>query len=258
MVEKKLTKAELRDLARRFDPVILAQDAGFTSLFKWQQDVLRSQSRQILMCCARQGGKTSCAGLLALHNCYYNPGSLTVLVSHTQAFASEMLHQNTLVFHRAIGNSEVELVSDPQHGCTFSNGSRIKCLSSNPKTTRGYAGTKLLIIDECGEVEDALYNTMLPLLIRTRGRIILLGTPKGRRGFFWREFDEGKGWDKFTATWRDCDLKEEDIEHWRESMGEAWARQEFECDFLADTDTAFNPDDIKKAFSNETIQPLFA
>ena len=53
-----------RDLARAFDPVLLARDCGIEP-DDWQAALLRERPRRCLMLCSRQSGKTEVAINLA-------------------------------------------------------------------------------------------------------------------------------------------------------------------------------------------------
>jgi len=55
-----------RDLARAFDPVLLAEDVGVTP-DDWQARALRLQAKRSLWLCSRQCGKSTTAALATLH-----------------------------------------------------------------------------------------------------------------------------------------------------------------------------------------------
>jgi hypothetical protein len=46
-----------------------------------------------------------------------------------------------------------------------------------------------LIVDEASRVQDALYQGIRPMLAVSGGRIVLLSTPWGKRGFFFEEWE---------------------------------------------------------------------
>jgi len=77
-----------RDMARCFDPVLLAEDCGVTP-DPWQADLLRTASRRVLMLCSRQSGKTETAVIKVIHQALYDPG-LCVVVSPSQRQSSEV------------------------------------------------------------------------------------------------------------------------------------------------------------------------
>ena len=63
-----------RDLARAFDPVLLARDVGVEP-DDWQAQVLRERPKRGLWLCARQTGKSTTALLTTLWTVLYEaPG----------------------------------------------------------------------------------------------------------------------------------------------------------------------------------------
>ena len=79
-LEKRLSCLEaLRGAASTVVPadwVEFAAAAGLPNLDPWQEKLLRSDSSRILLNCSRQSGKSTMAGLLALHRALYYPGAL--------------------------------------------------------------------------------------------------------------------------------------------------------------------------------------
>ena len=60
------------DLARALDPCLIAHDVGITP-DQWQADLLRSTALRLLLLCARQTGKTTTTGIIALGTALYKP-----------------------------------------------------------------------------------------------------------------------------------------------------------------------------------------
>ena len=77
------------------------------------------------------------------------------------------------------------------HELELDTGSRVISLPCNPDTIRGYSGVNLLVIDEAALVPDDLYHTVRPMLAVSRGRLALLSTPCGQRGFFYDAWARG-------------------------------------------------------------------
>ena len=69
------------DLATALDPCLLADRAGYGGLDAWQRDCLRNGAPRILLNVCRQGGKSTVAGLLAVHTALYQADSLCLLLS---------------------------------------------------------------------------------------------------------------------------------------------------------------------------------
>ena len=95
-------------------------------------------------------------------------------------------------------------------------------------TIRGYAHVDLLIIDEAARVPDDLYRAVRPMLAVSKGRIICLSTPYGKRGFFY------DCWVKGGADWHRIEIPATQVPRFRpdflakerRALGESWYRQE--------------------------------
>src|SRR5215510_14965911 len=150
-----------RDIARCLDPALIAADCGLT-LDPWQADLMRSTAPRVLMLCARQVGKSTCAGLIALATAVTQAGALILLVSPSQRQSSElfrvvMRHLRELPGAPGIGAESALRVE-------LANGSRIVALPGDERTIRGFAGAALVVLDEAARVEDELIAAVRPML----------------------------------------------------------------------------------------------
>ena len=50
----------------------------------WQETLLRSQERRVLLLCSRQLGKTTSTACVALHTACFNDDALVLLVSRSE------------------------------------------------------------------------------------------------------------------------------------------------------------------------------
>jgi len=244
------------DLACALDPVQLARRAGITP-DPWQAGLLRSQERQIAMLCARQSGKSTVAALLTVHEALYRPPALTLMLAPALRQAQE-LFRAARGLYRALGDvSAVEEESALR--LELANGSRIVSLPGSEATVRGYGDVAMLIIDEAARVPDELYAAVRPMLAVSGGRLVLLSTPFGKRGFFWREWSEGGvGWVRVRVTAAECPrITRAFLEQERASIGDWWYRQEYGCEFVDPLDSAFATDDVRAAL-DPAVTPLFA
>jgi hypothetical protein len=129
------------------------------------------------------------------------------------------------------------------------NKSRIVSLPGKEQTVRGFSGVSLLIIDEAAQVADDLYYSVRPMLAVSQGRIILLSTPFGKRGFFFKEWVTSPSWKKVRITADQCSRISQDIlEEERLALGEWWFQQEYFCIFSDNLTSVFRWEDIQRAF----------
>lgn len=132
------------------------------------------------------------------------------------------------------------------------------CLPGKEATIRGYSGVSLLVVDEAARVADALYQAVRPMLAVSRGRVILLSTPFGKRGFFHHEWAEGgPGWRRVKVTAFECPrIGAEWLARERAAIGNWWFGQEYLCEFVEPEDAVFRHDDIVAAL-DPGVPPLF-
>lgn len=238
------------------DPVALARRVGIEP-DNWQSDVLRSKAQQTILLCSRQSGKSTVTSLLALHQAIYTPNSLVLLLAPALRQSQE-LFRKLRAAQSALLPLPVAVEEESALRTEYANGSRIICLPGKEQTIRGFSGVSLLVVDEASRVPDALYASIRPMLAVSGGRIVLLSTPFGKRGFFYQEWQEGgAAWHRAKVTAYDCPrIPQEWLEAERRSIGDWWFRQEYLCEFVDAVDQVFATEDIERAL-DQTIQPLF-
>lgn len=116
----------------------------------------------------------------------------------------------------------------------FPNGSRVLALPGSEKTIRGISAVTLLILDEAAAIPDDLYGAVRPMLAVSKGRLVLMSTPRGEQGFFHDTWAKSEGWQKVEVPWHQCPrIPSEFIEEEMRERGSAWVSQEYECQFIA-------------------------
>src|SRR5215212_2086540 len=235
--------------------VELAADLGII-LDPWQRDALTTSARDILLLASRQAGKSTVSGIMALHQAIYTPGSLVLVVSPSERQSKRLLR--TVRRHFGAVRAIAPAVSEGMLTLELSNGSEIHALPGKEATVRGFSDVDLLIIDEAARVDDALYASIRPMLALSRGKLIALSTPFGRRGFFYREWTEGgPSWHRAKVTAYECPRIPLDwLEAERARIGDWWFEQEYLCMFKDAIDSFFRGEDIEAAASAD-VQPLF-
>ncbi len=217
---------------------------------RWQADLLRSDARQMILLCSRQAGKSTVTSILALHEAIYNAPALVLLLSPSLRQSQELFgkvkeaYDSLVDAPRAMQETSLQL--------RFESGSRIVALPGNQKTVRGYSGVALLVIDEASQVEDELYQSTRPMLAVSGGRVVLLSTPFGKRGFFFKEWTEGgDSWHRALVTAYDCPrMTKQWLEEERKQIGGYWFEQEYCCIFKDDVSSVFRYEDIMAAMDN--------
>jgi len=198
----------------------------------WQVEVLTSEAPQILMNCCRQAGKSTVVAVRALVEALFRPMTTIVVVSRSQRQSRELL-RTIRFFHTLTGERLMERSN--QHELKLTNMSRIISLPCREDTIRGFAQVDLVILDEAARIPDDLYRAVRPMLAVSKGRIMCLSTPYGKRGFFWKAWAQGgDDWLRIEApATKVSRIDAEFLERERRGMGESWFRQEYCCSFEA-------------------------
>lgn len=234
------------DLACALDPVVFARRAGIEP-DAWQADVLRSGHRRMLLNCSRQSGKSTTTAIVALHQAIYHPGSLILLISPSLRQSSELFRTLARLYARL--GATIGPKAESALRLELGNGSRVISLPASEATVRGYAGVSLLLLDEASRVPDDLYASVRPMLATTGGRLIAMSTPFGKRGWWSDAWHEGgTAWHRVEIPADHCPrISRAFLAEERQSLGEWWYRQEYECQFIDADSQAFRTVDIEAA-----------
>jgi hypothetical protein len=238
------------DISCALDRARLSHQVGIAP-DSWQADLLRSEAPQILLNCARQVGKSTTVGTLAAHTGIYCPGEPILLLSPT-------LRQSGLLFQRVkwalgkLGTDFAEPETDNALSVRLSNGSEIYSLPGNATTVRGFSGVRLVVVDEAAFINDGLMTAISPMLAVSGGRLVLLSSPYGKRGFFFKEWTEGgAAWERYKVKATDCPrIPAAFLEEERRKLG-VFYPQEYECEFLDTVNQVFGYETVMAALSSD-------
>jgi hypothetical protein len=244
-------------LAMALDAVQLARRAGIEP-DAWQAELLRSDAPQMLMLCARQSGKSTVSALIAVHEALCSAPALVLVLAPSLRQSAELCRKVRGILS-ALGEDVPALTQESALTLELANGSRIVSLpGSSDATIRGYSGVRLLVIDEAARVRDDLYSAVRPMLAVSRGRIVALSTPFGKRGWFHHEWTAGgDSWHRVKVTADECPridpawLAEE-----KARIGALWYASEYACEFIETDDSVFSYDSVMNALS-DAVMPFF-
>ncbi len=243
------------DLRHALDPAVFAEEALGLDLDPWQREVLQSAGKRDLLNVTRQGGKSTVAAVLGLHTALYKPGSLTLLVSPSLRQSSELFR--TVTSLRGLLPAPPELLEDNKLSMSIKGGGRVVSLPGSEATVRGFSGASLIVLDEAARVEDQLYYAVRPMLATSNGRLVGMSTPFGKRGWYWREWSEGKSWRKVQIPATQVSrISKEFLEEERNALGSWWYSQEYMCEFRESSDSVFSLEDLEGIKNYDLVSPF--
>jgi Terminase RNaseH-like domain/Terminase large subunit, T4likevirus-type, N-terminal len=234
-------EAVLSEVAKRraksasVDPVEFAKLTGLQP-DPWQEKVLRWKGQRLLLNCSRQAGKSTTTAVLSLHRAITVPKSLILLISPSLRQSGELFLK---VKESLRGLAEAPpMQEDNKLSLTLANRSRIVSLPSSEGTIRGFSSVSLIVEDEAAFVSDDLNTAVRPMLAVSGGQLILMSTPKGRRGHFFEAWEKGGDvWDRIkieasevsriSPEWLDAERKD----MFRRGMADLF-RQEYQGEFV--------------------------
>jgi hypothetical protein len=208
------------------------------------------------MLISRQGGKSACAAALALREALLRPPALVLLLSPTQRQSGELYRDKVRRMYSAMGKP-VACVQETQLTMELANGSRIIALPGDEQNVRGYSGVRLLVVDEAARVPDDLYFSIRPMLAVSKGSLVALSTPFGKRGWFYEEWKGDGPWTRVKVTADGCPrISAEFLAEERRALGEHYYQQEYGLEFRDTIDSFFRQEDIDAALACD-VPPLF-
>ena len=220
----------------------------------WQAECLTSASRQIILNCTRQAGKSAGMAVLGVDTLLSRPNALVVVTSGSERQSKELLR--TMVgIYRACGQGP-RLIRPPSSTyMELINGSRAIALPTNAATVRGFSKASLVLIDESAYVPDPLYRALRPMLAVSGGRIVLASTPFGRRGYFYQEWSEGgPDWHRISvAADQIARIPPAFLEAERRALGDIWFSQEYFCAFVENLFAVFSFESVMRALSDDVV-----
>lgn len=271
------------ELALGLNRDLYLRSIGFTP-FEWQTAFLRDQAKMKILNGARQCGKSTITSAEACHAARFTNKALVIIEAPTEVQAGLDMEKLFDFIAHDPKYPKIERKSDSQ--IVLVNGSRIRVVIATDKSSRGYSNPDMIILDEASRIPDVVYRSgVRPMLTdNSKCELILLSTPFGKDGFFYRAWTSIDGaWSKYEVrspwTVREDDQRrlirhdmpreeherrealhikfrysprhedfEEQSENLRE-MGMQQYLQEYCCDFVETEHAAFSYTDIDRMFS---------
>jgi hypothetical protein len=198
----------------------------------------------------RQSGKSVWMRMDAFAYCMNNKRKKVIWLSPIQAQSNLALEELFVMFesNRELWDHIVEKV-DRRYPCIyFKNGSRLwfKSMDSGDNL-RGGTYHRVYMDEAAYMKEEDIKTIVFPYVTRTKGRIVMVSTFKGRN-WFWDWYLEGQDSDNkdriisMKATYQDLTEFPEVIEHVENNIRPSMSKAEFAQEYLC------NPTDSKSLF----------
>jgi hypothetical protein len=193
--------------------------------------------------------------VLAVYEAITHAGSLVLCLSPSLRQSQELFRKGLDVYRTV--ESAVPPEAESALRIELMNGSRIISLPGTESTVRGYSAVRLLLVDEAARVADSLYHAVSPMLAVSGGRLLVLSTPFGKRGWWFEQWERGDSWQRVQVTASECPrIPAVFLEQERASLpAYVWA-QEYECQFVQTDLAVFAYADIEAALVDG--EPLWA
>jgi len=249
-VTVRINPADIDYIASGFDAAYFMEKAYGLHPDGWQQDLLQRSPTKMLLLCSRQSGKSTVCAAMALHKAIFTAGSLVLIISNAFRQAEETFRK----VKAGLGyvKQAAGLVHETQTMLELGNGSRIVSLPGKQESIRSFSSVSLMIIDEAAQVPDDLYRSVRPMLAVSRGTLVALTTPFGKRGWFYNSWVNGEGWHKVQITADACPrISKAFLADEMTEIGEWWVKQEYYCEFVDAEDQVFSHDLLMAAITSD-------
>jgi phage FluMu gp28-like protein len=237
-----LRKSQLAQL------VLDSADTG-VSLYDWQKRWLDDESRFRVMLKSRAVGGSFLIALESFLDSLLYPNHTTLLVSFSMRQSLELFrkvkeHINTWRGIRIRAGDETytftATLSETKTQVEFLNGSRITSLPNNPDAIRGYRADHVYV-DEAAMFKNdfEVKAAIIPTIAGREGRLSLISTPKGKRGWFY------EAWTSDIFTKHEVHysmaphITKTDLEGMRASLSPLEWEQEMELKFIDEANALF-------------------
>jgi hypothetical protein len=278
---------ERKDLLYTLSPLAYIHSLGFNP-FDWQSEIISSTHKRKVCDGARQSGKSTITSGKPCHVARFYPGSLSVILAATEKQAVEDMEKIKDFMSRDVEYPEI--VRDSDSLIELKNKSRILVVPATEKAARGFSSPHIIIMDESSRIEDGVYKSgVIPMLTdNEKCEVILISSPNGRTGFFFKAF-QSERWERYEvrSPWDVDDLEmllipgadeaayrkakakqgikayysprhhnQDEQQMNLEEMGPLMYRQEYCCEFVEPDEQVFGYDEVSNVFRSEEVDRL--
>ena len=224
------------------DPALFAETFFNFKPTQYQADLLRDESKRIVVVWSRQNGKTTTIALRAIWYALTHQKTLTLIIAPSLRqsmimsdritdFLTSLPPKYSNIFVKKLQRTIIQL----------NNGSRIIALPNNPQLLRGYTANQV-ICDEAAFFRDdnlVFFNVLYPMLATTDGILIASSTPWSKDSVFYRMCQNAQ-FSKHKITCEDVKnsglIKQSFIDEMKSQIPFERFQREFMSEFVEDVD----------------------
>lgn len=221
------------------------------SLDEWQKEVL-STSGNIVLRSGRQVGKSTIISIKAAEFAAHHKNKKILVIACVERQA-QLLFEKILAYMVAKYPKLIKKGRDrpTKHKLSLINGSVILCLPTGLSGygIRGYT-IDLLIADEAAFIPENVWTAVTPMMAVSRGNMILLSTPFGKGGFFYRCFSDPT-FTSFHISSEECPRADHDfLAAEKARMSRLQYAQEYLGEFVDELRRFFSPELIRSCMKS--------
>lgn len=168
--------------------------------FPWQEAILESKCRRIIINAARQSGKSTITSTDPCWIAKYRDKSLSIVLAPTESQSQDDMRKIQQFIRRDPYYPKYDPAST--HVNVRENESLISVVPAT-QSARGKSQPAVVILDEASQIEDLIYTEVVtPMFTANDGRLILLSTPYGKKGFFFDIFNNPRPndpWERYEV-----------------------------------------------------------
>lgn len=231
--------------------------------FEFQEDVVESflQHRHNIIVKARQLGLSTITAAYAVWLAMFFANQNVFVIATKEKVAKNFIDKCKMMIQGMPSWLKLQDATITKTQIQTSKNSKIKAVPTSPDAGRSES-INLLIVDEAAFVKDfeTIWTGLKPTL-STGGRSIILSSPNGAQGTFWKLYSQAEdGVNGFNPIKLHWSVHPEHDDEWfaneTRGMTPKAIAQEYECDFQASGDTYIDPSIIEWLRTNLVKAPL--
>ena len=238
------------------DKIIPIINTLIPNLYGYQKNILQHTGHQIIINKSRQIGISYLISALALVRAIFQEKT-ELIISPSLRQSKHMMDYIYQHLNKLRQDFNIPLREETKTSLIFLDGGEIHSLPNSANTVRGYPADDIYI-DEfahftCG-TDKEIIDAITPSLSRG-GRLYMISTPFGDQNLFYEYWHNREDIHKIKINWRDCpDITPDKIQTIRNIIGEDAYLQEYENQFLSDTEGQEFPTELIQQCINPDIQ----